>query len=205
MSGMRESMKCREMPGQFAEVQKVSSLFSGLSCHWFICGGWALDLFLNRVTRKHKDVDVGFARRDQLQARAYLQQRGWSLEKAVDGALLPWLDEEWLVLPMHCVWCRNEQYEPAFVELLFNEVDDTQFRFRRDQSITLPRERMCLQTLSGLPVLAPEIALLYKASDPAEADADFQNTVAALSAEQRGWLKDSLNKLYTQHPWAARL
>ncbi len=193
------------MWGQFAEVQKVSSLFADLSCQWFICGGWALDLFLNRVTREHKDVDIAIARNDQFKVRSYLQQRGWSLQKAIDGALISWLDEEWLALPVHCVWCDNEHYDPAFVELLFNEIDDTQFYFRRDQSITLAQERMSFQTLSGVPVLAPEIVLLYKSNCPEEYDADFQNTVDALSTSQRAWLKDSLNKLYVQHPWAANL
>ena len=193
------------MSGQFAEVQKVSSLFSGLPCHWSICGGWALDLFLDRVTRQHKDIDVAIARNDQFKVRAYLQQRGWSLQKAIDGALIPWLDEEWLALPVHCVWCRNEHYDPAFVELLLNEIDETQFSFRRDQSITLARERMSLQTLAGVPVLAPEIALLYKSNCPEEYDADFQITVDALSTSQRAWLKDSLIKLYVQHPWMTKL
>jgi hypothetical protein len=193
------------MSGAFAEVQKVSSLFSGLPCRWFICGGWALDLFLDRVTREHKDVDVAIARNHQFKVRDYLQQRGWSLQKAIDGALIPWPDEEWLALPVHCVWCRNEHYDPVFVELLLNEIDETQFSFRRDQSITQARERMSFQTLAGVPVLAPEIALLYKSNCPEESDADFQNTVEALSAAQRTWLKDSLNKLYVQHPWAAKL
>jgi hypothetical protein len=193
------------MKDSFAEVQKVSSLFSALACHWFICGGWALDLFLNRVTREHKDVDVAIARNDQFKVRAYLQQRGWSLQKAIDGVLIPWPDEEWLALPVHCIWCRNEHHDLAFVELLLNEIDEQQFSFRRDQSITLAQERMSFQTLAGVPVLAPEIVLLYKSNCPEEYDADFQNTVDALSTSQRAWLKDSLNQTLCAAPWMTKL
>ena len=188
-----------------AEVQKVSALFSDLPCPWFICGGWAIDLFLNRVTRQHKDVDVAIAREDQFRVRDYLRQRGWSLQKAVNGDLIPWADGEWLTLPIHGVWCSNEKYVPDFVELLLNEIDEMHFRFRRDQSITLARERMSFKAACGVPALAPEIVLLYKSNCAEEYEADFQNTVEALSEAQRAWLKNALNKLYAQPPWAERL
>lgn len=35
----------------FAEVEKVASLLRDLRCEWYVCGGWAVDLFLGRVTR----------------------------------------------------------------------------------------------------------------------------------------------------------
>lgn len=79
------------------------------------------------------------------------------------------------------------------------------FRFRRNQSIRREREKMFFRTSSGLPVLAPEIVLLYKSNCPAEYAADFQNTVESLSRERRAWLKASLNKLYKQHLWTDRL
>lgn len=34
--------------------------FSKLPCVWFVCGGWAVDLFLRKVTRVHFDVEIGF-------------------------------------------------------------------------------------------------------------------------------------------------
>jgi hypothetical protein len=36
--------------------------FSG---HWWIAGGWAVDLFLGEQTRVHDDVDVAVLRRDE--------------------------------------------------------------------------------------------------------------------------------------------
>src|SRR5262245_38132670 len=126
----------------FVEVQKVGSLFCDLSCQWFVCGGWAIDLFLERITRTHKDIDIAVARENQFKVRNYLLQRGWKLEKAINGELIPWTDGERLILPVHTIWCKNENYEPDFVEILLNEIDDEQFRFRRDQSITRARDKM---------------------------------------------------------------
>lgn len=195
---------------EFAKLQKVGALFQDLDCQWFVCGGWAIDLFLARVTRSHKDIDIAVARNDQFKMRDYLWQRGWKLEKAIDGELIPWTagsssSSAPLVLPVHTIWCKNEKHEPDFIEILLNEIDDEQFKFRRDQSITRARERMFFETSSGLPVLAPEIVLLYKSNCPEEYDADFQNTVNSLGRESRVWLKMALNKLFEQHPWADKL
>jgi aminoglycoside-2''-adenylyltransferase len=51
-------------------------LLSGFDRRWWICGGWALDLFLDRETRRH-DLDVAVLRRDQLALHGHLC--GWDL------------------------------------------------------------------------------------------------------------------------------
>src|SRR5215207_7511687 len=90
-----------------SDPERVGALLAELKCPWYICGGWALDLYLNCVTREHKDVDVAVARSDQWVVREYLRRRGWRLEKVSGGTLSPWLDGEWLELPIHGVFaCR---------------------------------------------------------------------------------------------------
>lgn len=181
--------------------EKVGALLAELECPWYICGGWALDLYLNRATREHKDVDVAVGRADQFLVREYLRRRGWRLEKVSGGTLSPWLDGEWLELPIHGVWCRNERHSPPFVEVLLNEIDSDEFRFRRDPSIVLARERMWFRSKSGLPVLAPEVVLLYKSSDPEANRGDFDGAIAHLSEDGRAWLGASLARLFGAHPW----
>jgi len=176
-----------------------------LRCEWFVCGGWAIDLFLGRATREHKDVDIAVARSDQAEVRDYLAGRGWGLEKAVDGELSLWSDGEILAPPVHTIWCRNDAHDPAFVELLLNEIDGERFRFRRDETVTRERGRMSFKSDAGLPVLAPEIVLLYKSSRPEENAPDFRNAVALLSEESRAWLKHALDKVSARHPWAEEL
>jgi len=189
----------------FAEVERVGSLLRDLRCEWFVCGGWAIDLFLGRATRVHSDVDIAIARRDQTEVRDYLMRRGWELEKAVDGVLSPWEDGKTLALPVHTVWCRNDAHDPGFVELLLDEIDDERFRFRRDRTITLARGRMSFVSSNGLPVLAPEIVLLYKSSRPEEYAADFRNAAGSLPGESRAWLRGALDKVFARHPWADEL
>jgi hypothetical protein len=188
----------------FDPIHRTQGVLAGLPCSWYVCGGWALDLFLGRLTRPHKDVDIAIARRDQAVARAYLGERGWSLEVAEGGMLRPWGDR-WLALPVHCIWCRNERSDPSFLELLLNEIDETGFRFRRDEAVTLAREQMSFIATGGVSVLTPEIVLLYKASRPDENAADLENTVNHLTGERRRWLKGALQKLYGCHDWEGRL
>lgn len=63
-----------------------------------------------------------------------------------------------------------------------------------------------LDSAIGVPVLNPEIVLLYKAQRPRPVDEqDFKQAHAALSAEQRRWLRSALMVCYSDHPWSSHL
>ena len=187
----------------FRELIYAVKLFEDYDSPWAICGGWAIDLFLNRVTRPHKDVDFAVLRKDQLVIQEYLLSRGWTLEEAVNGKLIPWQKGEWIDLPVHTIWCKHPSARPDFIELLFNEVDKTNFCFRRDTSITVPLEKMIMSSVLGIPRLAPEIVLLYKSIKPEAPSvaADFRNALPGLPSEARNWLITALKKLYSDHVW----
>lgn len=91
----------------FSAVLNAVRVLDGYDLPWAVCGGWAIDLFLDRITRPHKDVDFVVLRRDQLVLQKHLHTKGWKLEKAIRGQLIPWEEDEWLDLPVHILWCRN--------------------------------------------------------------------------------------------------
>lgn len=191
----------------FRNVFQAVKLFADYDRPWAVCGGWAVDLYLGRVTRTHKDVDFVVFQSDQLLIQEYLSSRGWRLEKAFDGKVVPWQMGEWINLPVHIIWCKNPNCSPDFVELLFDEADEANFYFRRDPSITLPLEKMIVSSASGIPILAPEIVLLYKsalAEDQSYAE-DFRNLLPALHSEARNWFADALEKMYPGHIWLKSL
>ena len=187
----------------FGDVFQASKLFEDYDCPWAVCGGWAIDLFLNHVTRPHKDIDFAVLRKDQLVIQEYLSVRGWTLEKAVNGQLVPWRVGEWISLPVHTIWCKNPKASPDFVELLFNEIDEANFLYRRDPSITRPLEKMIVSSASGIPILAPEIVLLYKSKNVEGSPyvGDFKKVLPNLSNEARDWFAAALKKLYRNHIW----
>lgn len=171
---------------------------------WCIAGGWALDLFLGRRTRAHTDVDVAVLRRDQIAVREHF--RGWEMLKVADGALVPWAEGEWLAAPIHEVHARRTEIDPRAVELLLDEAEGDEWLFRRDPAVRLPLGRAILRDPDGIPHLAPEIVLLYKAKAPREHDQhDFAAALPMLGAERRAWLRRALAAAHPAHPWIARL
>ena len=58
----------------------------GFEPDWFIAGGWAIDLFLQKETRPHDDIEIAIFRHDQFALQNYLQN--WNLKKVVGGELI---------------------------------------------------------------------------------------------------------------------
>ena len=63
------------MSGPFAAPLQVAQAMAGFRRPWFIAGGWAIDLFLGRVTREHADIEIAVLRTDQQFLRQHL--RSW--------------------------------------------------------------------------------------------------------------------------------
>jgi hypothetical protein len=187
----------------FIEPQKVASLLQGVGCRWGVAGGWALDLFLDRVTRQHQDIEVAIFREDQLVLREHLSFRGWSFEYVNQGRLSPWSIGESLELPIHEIWCRIQSGPLRRLEVLLNERQGDTFVFRRDARVVAPLDRTFIRSNSGIPVLAPEIVLLYKSKRAVEIkeQLDFSNVLDALDTERRRWLFANLAVDDPRHVW----
>lgn len=187
----------------FVEPRRIAALLAAYPRRWGIGGGWAIDLFLDRVTREHKDIDIAILRADQKPMYTYLEARGWSLEQAIAGELIPWMARDYIELPVHTIWCRNPRYTPDFLEILFNEAAGDTFLFRRDPAIRLPIAQAFIAAPGGLPILAPEVALLYKSNNPAlpKNQADFAHALPALAPAARAWLAAALRRTNAHHPW----
>jgi hypothetical protein len=78
----------------FGPVLEATRLLARFRRPWMIAGGWAVDLFLRRVTREHEDIDVAILRADQREFRTYL--RGFDFDAIVEGRPEPWRTGEWL-------------------------------------------------------------------------------------------------------------
>jgi hypothetical protein len=72
-------------PGSIKEVlAAIAPLMRGFNAPWCVAGGWALDLFLGRITRPHGDLELAIFRQDQHLLRQHL--RDWIFQKVVAGA-----------------------------------------------------------------------------------------------------------------------
>lgn len=179
---------------------EVAGLLTGLDARWWIAGGYAIEAFSSKAFRDHGDVDVGLLGRDQLAAQRHLA--GWDLHAAdPPGTLRPWRPGESLKLGVHDIWARRGPGQPWRFQLLLNEADGEDWVYRRD-----PRIRRALCALvwrrDGIPYLAPEVQLLFKAKAPrAKDEADFEAALPLLDGVQREWLSDALALTEPTSPW----
>jgi hypothetical protein len=187
---------------------EVAEAMGHLRAPFFFSGGWAIDLHLGRVTRAHHDIDVLVMRRDHLGLHQAL--RDFTLKKIVPhpeglpnrGTIVEWPVGERLELPVHQINAyRAGDAEPAF-QVMLAESNDDGWIFRRNPKVRMPIARMGSHPLWGLPYLAPEIVLLFKAKHLEARDRiDFDNTMQTLSADARRWLREAIENTHPGHEW----
>jgi hypothetical protein len=188
-----------------ASVTEVAALFSRCPTHWWIAGGRALELAAGHRLREHADIDVLLLRRDQLSAQRTLT--GWEWWAAdPPGSLRPWTPGETLPRAVHDIWCRPSGDQPWRIQLMLDECDGVDWVSRRNPGIRRAIPSIGKVTENGVPYLAPEIQLFYKAEEPRLKDeADFTAIRPLLSGTQRDWLREALAETYGTHPWLARI
>jgi hypothetical protein len=180
--------------------RQVASVLEELKAPWWIAGGLALDAFIGHKSREHGDIDVGILRRDQLEVQQALA--AWDLQAAdPPGTLRPWLSGETLPLTAHDIWCRPTAGSAWGLQLMLDEADGEEWEFRRNPAITRPLQSLVWRK-GGVPYLAPEVQLLYKAqAQSPKNEADFSAVSPKLNRYQRAWLAAALAVAHPGHPW----
>lgn len=196
----------------WAPVVAAAAELEGLGCPWALASGWALDLFAGEPSRYHHDLDVSVYRRDQLVLRERLIDRGWMPHVVRDGRYEPWPDGARLELPVCQVhaWRGGEFLDVLFSETRLGTDGIERWSWRRRPEVTRDLQRVILPSSLGVPVLGPEVVLLFKSrsggGDPRRRDeADFDRVVERLEPEPRGWLRAALERHAPGHPWLGRL
>jgi hypothetical protein len=188
----------------FAIPFQIKQLMSDYKPSWFVAGGWAIDLFLEKETRSHQDIEIAVFRRDQAALHSHFD--GWLLQKFVKGEPFVWHLDEWLALPTHEIHGSNETAQPQQIEILLNESDETDWIFRRKPEVRRSLNKVQLVSIVGVKFLCPEIVLLYKSTNPqAKDEQDFQAVVECLDNEQREWFRDSIRVCNSEHHWLRSL
>lgn len=188
----------------FDAVLQIQSLMRDFESDWFIAGGWAIDLYLEKKTRHHEDIEIAVFRQDQIALQNYLD--GWILKKAVNGELSEWKQGERLELPIHEIHCFKQSDDKPRFEVLLNEFNGEKWLFRRNSKVTTPLPKLSLTSNLGIKFLRPEIVLLYKSKNPRLKDEqDFKTVVDRLNEDSKKWLKNALSICYYEHHWLENL
>ena len=185
---------------------EVARLFAAAAFPWWIAGGYAIEAAVGRPTRPHRDIDVLLLRRDQHGVREVL--RGWDCWVAdPPGTLRPWSVGETLPAHAHDIWCRYDPDDVWRLQLMLDDADGETWRFRRDATVTRPLESLGWLDAAGVPYLAPDIQILYKARGLRPRDErDFAAALPILDPSQRHWLRTAIARtLGANHPWLPTL
>ncbi|HEY2809666.1 MAG TPA: hypothetical protein VGI91_12810 [Steroidobacteraceae bacterium] len=92
------------------------------------------------------------------------------------------------------------------MELMLDECDGNYWVFRRQPAIKRPLAAAIRRNSQGIPYLAPEIQLLYKARTPrAQDQSDFRRFAPQLDPDGHAWLRDALANTDAGHEWISVL
>jgi uncharacterized protein (DUF952 family) len=194
--------------------RRALEMMAGYQRPWWVAGGWALDLVLGYKTRPHADLEISMLACDQRALFDHL--RGWDLRLAAPGQSLPPWDGSRIQSPFHQVWARRgagrpstpEEFagDPTMLGFLLEQSRADRWVYRRHHGVSRLLRQVGVITTGGVPVVAPEIALLFKAKAPRFKDQrDFDRVLPHLDRAACSWLASALEQAYPGHPWHARV
>ena len=213
------------MNSSFALMNDLDNFLNLLDAKWFVSGGWAIDIHLNRITRERCDLDISVPSSDRLKCIEFFLDKGWRIEgKLHDGfkslqKISDYTDD------IHYFWSfpegvnfvseyvdargnrrigynRNFQSKLDYIEVFFDSIEYGHFIFRRDPRVKRHEDWAILER-DGLRYLAPELILLYKSNSLSEKNIlDFHVTVDTLNDDSLTWLQQALSFVYgNSHQW----
>lgn len=175
---------------------------------WYVAAGWALDLHRGEQTREHQDTEVGLPNTPEAFGQVRTALAGFHFE--VVGSGLFWPLDSPAYATMHQTWVSEAgpgaaSGEPGRTYRLdvFREPHrDGQWVCRRDETIILPYDQIIRRDTAGIPYLAPQFALLFKAKANRPKDqADLAGALPLLTADERAWLAAAVRRIHPGHDW----
>jgi predicted N-acetyltransferase YhbS len=187
---------------------EVTARLAGVAWPWHVAGGWALDLWRDArglpALREHGDLEIAIPRHRFADMTAAFGD--FDLFSAGSGVIRLIRDRSVAPEP-HQVWVADMSVPAYRTDVFLEPGDDTTWICRRGEGITRPMADVVRHTPGGIPFLAPECTLLYKArwSDLPKNELDFAANAPDLDETARAWLAEALTSAHPGHPWIDRL
>ncbi|HTZ29843.1 MAG TPA: hypothetical protein VMC83_37955 [Streptosporangiaceae bacterium] len=182
---------------------EVARRLAGLPAPWCVAAGWALDLFRGVQTREHGDIEIAIPAAHFPEVRDRFP--GCVFDTVSSGRI--WENAAPAVLAAtHQTWLRDPATGNYLLDVFREPHDGDTWVCRRDETIRLPYNEIIHHTPDGIPYLAPELVLLFKAKHARPKDeADFHATIPHMTPAQRTTLAGLLARVHPGHRWLANL
>ncbi|WP_426499353.1 nucleotidyltransferase domain-containing protein [Streptomyces sp. D54] len=182
---------------------EVAQRLAGISTPWCVAAGWALDLFRGRQTRDHGDIEIAIPEAGFPEVRDRFP--GYVFDAAGSGRIWEDAPPETLAA-VHQTWLRDPVTGNYLLDVFREPHDGDIWICRRDETIRLPYSEIVHHTREGIPYLAPELVLLFKAKHARPKDRrDFDATVPHLTGAQRTTVEELLARVHPGHAWLTDL
>jgi uncharacterized protein CbrC (UPF0167 family) len=182
---------------------RVAHHLTGAVTRWYVAAGWALDLFRGTHTREHGDIEIAIPAASFPEVRDRFP--GYVFDAVSSGRI--WENAAPDVLAAtHQTWLRDPATGNYQLDVFREPHDGDTWICRHDQTIRLPYTDIIHHTQDGIPYLAPELVLLFKAKHARPKDqADFDATIPHMTRAQHENLAELLTRAYPGHHWLADL
>jgi hypothetical protein len=168
---------------------------------WCVAGGWALELFIGTTVRSHEDLEVAIPSSRWPEFRPRLSKLEFFV--AGSGELFA-LDDAALDLH-HQTWGRDAGGRFR-IDVFREPHDGDTWICRRDSTIRRRYSELIRRTGDGIPYMAPEVVLLFKAKNNLPKDRhDLEVAMPKMDDQSVAWLLDSLAVVHPDHDWLAMI
>ena len=180
---------------------QVAREMVGLEVPWCVTAGWAVDLFVGRQTREHEDLEVA------------IPAAGWPASDDASPRWSSWSREVGACGRWRARLSRSSSRPGAGTRPVQFRIDvfrdphvgDT-WICRRDARIRRPYSTLIRTTPDGVPFMAPEVVLLFKAKHDRDKDrADLDVCLTLMTDAEKAWLAHAIMLVHPGHPWRAML
>ena len=175
-------------------LKQAQNLFTNCSFPYYICGGFALELYAEDSWRAHSDLDISTFYDYKEEIVEFLLENDWKVYKKIPAevgyqAKLIADSKDKNLENGRVLWALKDDYTPQpqpvensentyqfffetttnqtalnFIEVVFDELDVDSFVLNKEKSITRTLDKAILFK-ENLPYLAPEIVLFLKSNE----------------------------------------
>lgn len=175
----------------------------GVGAPWCVAAGWALDLFRGAQSREHGDLEIAVPAGGFGELRARFAE--FVFDPVGSGVIWPGGGAEALAATFQ-TWLRDPATDAFLLDVFREPHDGDTWVCRRDERLRLPYARVIEHTADGIPYMAPELVLLFKAKNQRRKDeADFARTLPLLDRDRRERLTEWLKLVHPGHAWLVEL
>lgn len=182
---------------------EIARRLAGVGAPWYVAGGWALDLFLGQQTRRHGDLEIGVPAGDFGEISVHFPEYvfiGVGQNRLWDVATPE------VLAATHQTWLRDPAGGDYLVDVMREPHEGRMWICRHDPTVRLPYDEIICRDADGIPYLAPELVLFFKAKYARPKDrADFERALPELSSARRARLAELIGNRYPGHAWLAQL